>query len=137
MDAIHHKASHNTKNQWIWLNTMQDDPRLDLIYELLSIKIVVEYSWFCPLVQFLKSLFSLFRLTLIQNGKTKLMFGYYSYYMQQPAMGYGDLSHTEVIISHEAKLSGICETEVWNKSHIPWLVVGEVFYSIERQFQTK
>ena len=39
-------------------------------------------------------------------------------------MGYGDLSHTEVIISHEAKLSGIYETEVWDKSHIPWLVVG-------------
>ena len=26
-------------------------------------------------------------------------------------MGYGDLSHTEVVISHEAKLSGIYETE--------------------------
>ena len=32
--------------------------------------------------------------------------------MQQPTMGYGDLSHTEVIISHEVKLSGIYETEV-------------------------
>ena len=31
-------------------------------------------------------------------------------------MGYGDLSHTEVIISHEAKLSGI-----YDKSHI-WLL---------------
>ena len=39
-------------------------------------------------------------------------------------MGYGDLSHTEVIISHEAKLNGIYETEVWDKSHILWLVVG-------------
>ena len=35
-------------------------------------------------------------------------------------MGYEDLSHTEVIISHEAKLSGIYETEVWDKSHILW-----------------
>ena len=52
-------------------------------------------------------------------------------------MGYGDLSHTKVSISHEAKLSGICETEVWNKSHIPWLVVGQVFYSIEMQFELK
>ena len=34
-------------------------------------------------------------------------------------MGYGDLSHTEVIISHEVKLSGIYETEVWDKSYIP------------------
>ena len=38
-------------------------------------------------------------------------------------MGYEALSHTKVIISHEAKLSGIYETEVWDKSHIPWLVV--------------
>ena len=44
-------------------------------------------------------------------------------------MGYGDLSHTEVIISHEAKLSGIYETEVWDKSHILWQVIGQVFYS--------
>ena len=41
-------------------------------------------------------------------------------------MGYGDLSIPEVIISHEAKLSGIYETEVWDKPHILWLVVGEV-----------
>ena len=43
--------------------------------------------------------------------------------IQQPAMGYGDLSHAEVIISHEAKLSGIYETEVWDKliSH-GWLL---------------
>ena len=33
-------------------------------------------------------------------------------------------SNTEMIISHEVKLSGIYETEVWDKSHIPWLVVG-------------
>ena len=52
-------------------------------------------------------------------------------------MGYRDLSHTEVIISHEAKLSGIYEIEVWDKFHIPWLVVGQVFYSIESQFQAK
>ena len=44
--------------------------------------------------------------------------------IQQSAMGYGNLSDTEVIISHEAKLSGIYETEVWDKSHVPWLVVG-------------
>ena len=29
--------------------------------------------------------------------------------IQQPAVGYGDLFHTEVIISHEAKLIGIYE----------------------------
>ena len=52
-------------------------------------------------------------------------------------MRYEDLSHAEVIISHEAKLSEIYETEVWDKSHIPWLVVGQVFYSIKRQFQAK
>ena len=28
-------------------------------------------------------------------------------------------SHTEVSIPHEAKLSWIYETEVWDKSHIP------------------
>ena len=52
-------------------------------------------------------------------------------------MGYGDLSHTEVIISHKAKLIRIYETEVWDKSHILWVVVGLVFYSIEWQFQQK
>ena len=30
---------------------------------------------------------------------------------------------TEVGISHEAKLSGICETEVWDKS-TPYLIAG-------------
>ena len=34
--------------------------------------------------------------------------------IQEPDMGYGDLSHTEVIIFYEAKLSGIYETEVWD-----------------------
>ena len=29
--------------------------------------------------------------------------------IQQPAMGYGDLSHKEVIILHEAKLKPRCE----------------------------
>ena len=52
-------------------------------------------------------------------------------------MGYGDLSHTEVIISHKAKLIRIYETEVWDKSHILWVVVGLVLYSIEWQFQQK
>ena len=42
-------------------------------------------------------------------------------------MGYRDLSHTEVIIFYEAKLSGIYETEVWDESHMPWLVVGYVW----------
>ena len=51
-------------------------------------------------------------------------------------MGYGDLSYTEMIISHEAKLSGIYETSVRDKCPIPWLVIGQVFYPIERQFQT-
>ena len=38
-------------------------------------------------------------------------------------MGYEDLSHIEVVISHEAKLSGMYETEAWDKSHIPcWLL---------------
>ena len=38
-------------------------------------------------------------------------------------MGYGNLSHTEVVISHEAKLSRIYESEAWDKSHIPcWLL---------------
>ena len=36
-------------------------------------------------------------------------------------MGYGDLSHTEVIISHEAKLSGVYETKVQEKSY-GWLL---------------
>ena len=57
--------------------------------------------------------------------------------IQQPAMGYGDLSHTKVIISHEAKLSGIYETKVWDKFNIPLLVIGLVFYSTESQFQAK
>ena len=43
--------------------------------------------------------------------------------IQQQAMGYGDLSHTEVNISREAKLRGMYETEVWDESHIPWMVV--------------
>ena len=38
-------------------------------------------------------------------------------------MRYGDLSHTEVIISHETKLSGIYETEVWvNPVSHSWLL---------------
>ena len=37
---------------------------------------------------------------------------------KQPVMGHGDLCNTEVIISHEAKLSGMYETGVWDKSHI-------------------
>ena len=38
-------------------------------------------------------------------------------------MGYGDLSHTEVIVSQKAKLSGIYETELWGKSHFHnWLL---------------
>ena len=37
---------------------------------------------------------------------------------------YGDLSHTEVMISHETKLNGIYETDMRDKSHILWLVVG-------------
>ena len=40
--------------------------------------------------------------------------------IQQPAIGYGYLSHTKVSISHKTKLNGIYETEVWDKSHIPW-----------------
>ena len=36
--------------------------------------------------------------------------------IQQPAMGYEDLSHAEVITS---KLSVISETESWDKSYIP------------------
>ena len=44
IDAMHHDASHSTENQWILLNTMWDDLRLNLIYELLSKKNVVEYS---------------------------------------------------------------------------------------------
>ena len=32
-------------------------------------------------------------------------------------LGYGDLSQTEVITSHEAKLSGTYETEVKDKFH--------------------
>ena len=47
-------------------------------------------------------------------------------------MGYGDLSHTEVIISHEAKLSEIYKKCVCvgggggggGESYVPWLVVG-------------
>ena len=38
MDAIHHDASHSTKNQRICLDTMYDDLRLNLIYEQLSMK---------------------------------------------------------------------------------------------------
>ena len=38
-------------------------------------------------------------------------------------MGYGDLSYTEVIISREAKLSRIYETEVWvNSISYGWLL---------------
>ena len=48
--------------------------------------------------------------------------GYYSVSNNQP--WYRDLSHIEVIISHEANLDGKYKTEVWDKSHIPWLVVG-------------
>ena len=40
------------------------------------------------------------------------------------SMGYGDLSHTKVVIFHKAKLSRIYKTEVWDKSHIPLLVVS-------------
>ena len=46
------------------------------------------------------------------------------YLIQQLAMGYGDLSHTEVMISQEPKQSGIYESQVWNKSHLLWLFVG-------------
>ena len=38
-------------------------------------------------------------------------------------MAYRNLSHTEVTISNKAKLSGICETKVWDKFHISWLAV--------------
>ena len=63
-------------------------------------------------------------------GSAPLQVTYFSLHCQNiiayPTTSHGiwDLSHTEVIISHEAKLSGIYETEVWDKSHIPWLVVG-------------
>ena len=36
----------------------------------------------------------------------------------------GDLSHTKVVISNKAKLRRIYKIEVWDKSHIPLLVVG-------------
>ena len=38
-------------------------------------------------------------------------------------MEHGDLSHSKVIIFHEAKLGSTYETELWDESHIPWLVV--------------
>ena len=50
-------------------------------------------------------------------------------------MGYGDLSHTEVIISHEAKLSGIYETEVWDKSHIHGWLLDEYFILSKGNFK--
>ena len=43
-------------------------------------------------------------------------------------MAYRNLFHTEVTISHRAKLSGIYETNVWDKFHISWLVVRLRFY---------
>ena len=42
-----------------------------------------------------------------------------------------------MIISLEAKLSGICETGVWDKSHIPWLVVEHIFILSKGIFQLK
>ena len=50
-------------------------------------------------------------------------------------MGHGDLSHTEVIIFHEAKLSGIYETEVWDKSHISWLILDKYFILSKGNFK--
>ena len=44
------------------------------------------------------------------------------YLIQQSAMGYGDLSHTKVIISQEVQLDGIYETQMWDNLHIRWLV---------------
>ena len=52
-------------------------------------------------------------------------------------MRHGDLSHNDVSISQETKLSEIDETEVWDKFHILSVVVGSAFHSIEKQFQLK
>ena len=47
-------------------------------------------------------------------------------------MAYQNLSHTEVTISHKAKLSGIYETKVWDNSISHGWLLGKAFYSIER-----
>ena len=52
-------------------------------------------------------------------------------------MAYQNLSHTEVTISHKAKLSGIYETKVWDKFHISWLVSRLSIYSVERHILAK
>ena len=50
-------------------------------------------------------------------------------------MGYGDLSNTEVIISHEAKLNGIYETEVWDKSHTHGWLLDKYFILSKGNFK--
>ena len=50
-------------------------------------------------------------------------------------MGYGDLSHTEVSISYEVKLSGMYETEVCDKSHIPGWLLDKYFIPLQGSFQ--
>ena len=46
-------------------------------------------------------------------------------------MEYGDLSHTEVIISHEAKLSGVYKTKVRDKFHSHGWLLDEHFILLQ------